>query len=117
MAPESATQPPPVEFLTPGWEPDVCLRLFDQEFYVHSAALKLKTVFFRKCLDSPEKAATSGTGRFKYEWITKIDADDTCQLVCAANPPVWQYRPHAIAYVAELTTTRLRKLWMRSMEI
>jgi hypothetical protein len=76
----------------------VRLCLFDQEFHVHSAALKLKSVFFRKFLDLPDKAGTGGGGRFKYEWITKVDAGGTWQLVCAATPPVWQYQPHTTAY-------------------
>lgn len=98
----------PIVFSQPGLKPDTRLTVFDQEFHVHSIILKLKSAFFRKFLDSPDKALTNetiantGSGQvpttssvapasapnstsetitgwkgveFKYDWISKVDAD------------------------------------------
>ena len=56
---------------------DVRLRCFDTEFHVHSVILKLYSAFFAKFLDSPDKAhpQTVPVGRFKYEWVSKVDDD------------------------------------------
>jgi hypothetical protein len=48
--------PSPVVFQSPGLQPDVRLTVFDKEFHVHSVLLKLHSAFFRKFLDSPDKA-------------------------------------------------------------
>ncbi|PVH87079.1 hypothetical protein DL98DRAFT_355713, partial [Cadophora sp. DSE1049] len=82
-------------FTTPGYQPNVRLVVFDQEFHVHSILLKLHSAYFRKFLDSPDKApkvanivpasaAAAGgpmpaetsrislnglSGSFKYHWI------------------------------------------------
>lgn len=92
----------PIVFSTPGYQPDVRLVVFDQEFHVHSILLKLHSAYFRKFLDSPDKApkvtnavsagATEGIGSttadssrislkgpqgsYKYHWVSKIDGDD-----------------------------------------
>ncbi|TVY46253.1 hypothetical protein LOCC1_G004348 [Lachnellula occidentalis] len=81
-------QAPPIIFTRPGLVPDVCLKVFHQPFHLHSAALKLKSVFFCKFLDSPDKLASSGhsAALFKYDWVTKIDEDGTWQLVCSSAP-------------------------------
>ncbi|CZR55437.1 uncharacterized protein PAC_05325 [Phialocephala subalpina] len=74
----------PIAFPCAGQSPDVRLIVFKQEFHVHSTLLKLNTAFFRKFLDSPEKAVNdpNGSGEvalvgpmstFTYEWVTKID--------------------------------------------
>ncbi|TVY85651.1 hypothetical protein LAWI1_G008232, partial [Lachnellula willkommii] len=67
------------------------LVVFDQEFHVHSVVLKLYSAFFRKFLDSPDKATAAAaaaaganhpsiaspqsivSSKFKYEWVTKLD--------------------------------------------
>ncbi|TVY89681.1 hypothetical protein LAWI1_G003076 [Lachnellula willkommii] len=90
--PESAgadqPQAPPIIFTRPGLVPDVSLQVFHQPFHVHSAALKLNSVFFCKFLDSPDKLASSGNSAslFKYDWVTKIDEDGTWQLVSSSAP-------------------------------
>ncbi|KAG4412199.1 hypothetical protein IFR04_014659 [Cadophora malorum] len=92
----------PIVFATPGYQPDVRLVVFDQDFHIHSILLKLRSAYFRKYLDSPDKApkvtntistgATNGDrsmsadssrislkgpqGSFKYHWVTEIDGDD-----------------------------------------
>jgi hypothetical protein len=93
----------PIIFQSPGLKPDVSLKVFDVEFYVHSIVLKLHSAFFRKFLYSANKAASRSTnsaanfdasgsasdgttppeasatrpsmvfGAFKYKWVTKID--------------------------------------------
>lgn len=60
---------PPIVIRLPGQKPDVRLAVFDQEFHVHSVLLKLNSAFFRKFLDSPDKASHSSQvlGTFKYD--------------------------------------------------
>ena len=72
-APKSA----PIIFTARGPVVDVRLRCFDTEFHVHSVILKLYSAFFAKFLDSPDKAhpQTVPVGRFKYEWVSKVDDD------------------------------------------
>ncbi|KAG4428514.1 hypothetical protein IFR05_016003 [Cadophora sp. M221] len=91
----------PVVFTTPDYQPDVHLSVFDQDFHVHSVFLKLHSAFFRKFLDSPDKAPqvtvanASASGDvstpvevsrislagpppvFKYHWVTEIDGDNS----------------------------------------
>ncbi|TVY18351.1 hypothetical protein LARI1_G004430 [Lachnellula arida] len=83
----AASPPSPIVFQSPGLQPDVRLVVFDQEFHVHSVVLKLYSAFFRKFLDSPDKATAAAGARhsstallesitpskFKYEWVTKFD--------------------------------------------
>lgn len=68
---------PPIAFHAPGLKPDVCLKVFDQDYHVHSVLLKLHSEFFRKFLDSPDKVAlgNNSTGGFTYTLITKVDED------------------------------------------
>lgn len=72
----------PMIYQTPGYEPDVRLKIFDDlELHVHSIILKLNSAFFRKFLDSPEKQHVKSTAPFTYEWATEIDDDGTWSLV------------------------------------
>lgn len=90
----------PIVFHCPGQRPDVRLTVFNQVFHVHSTLLKLNSGFFRKFLDSPDKATPVAvidtvdsrsssairpeasriglgeTSIFKYDWVTKVDEDD-----------------------------------------
>lgn len=89
----------PIVFACVGQKPDIRLVVFDQEFHAHSTLLKLHSAFFRKFLDSTDKAvivndATATTGdsvstapdtslngsaTFKYKWTTKVDeVGDKC---------------------------------------
>jgi BTB/POZ domain len=80
---------PPIVFQAPGLKPDVCLKVFDQEFHVHSVLLKLHSEFFRKFHDSPDKAAGGGDSAsgFRYPWVTEVDeARDDWHLVAALSP-------------------------------
>ena len=87
---DDAAAPSPIVFQSPGLQPDVRLVVFDTEFHVHSIILKLYSAFFRKFLDSPDKAAAAEAAavnpsiispelimpkKFKYEWVTKLDED------------------------------------------
>ncbi|CZR55435.1 uncharacterized protein PAC_05323 [Phialocephala subalpina] len=67
----------PISFATPGLAADISLKVFDQEFLVHSALLKIHSKFFLKFLDSPDKIAakTQDLGDIQYRWITKMDND------------------------------------------
>ncbi|KAL5314613.1 hypothetical protein ACEPPN_017255 [Leptodophora sp. 'Broadleaf-Isolate-01'] len=85
---------PPIVFNTPGYQPDVRLGVFDQEFHLNSIPLELHSAFFRKFLDSPDKAAAiegnasalagpaaisraraGGHPEFAYHWVTVIDGE------------------------------------------
>jgi hypothetical protein len=69
-------QKTPIIFTLQREKPDVRIDLFDQEFHIHSLALRTHSLFFRTFLDSADKAnivpATTG---FKYEYVTKVDTD------------------------------------------
>jgi hypothetical protein len=75
-------------FQSPGLQPDVWLKFFDvAEFHVHSVILKLYSAFFRKLLDSPDKAIVQkspATG-FQYEWIMVLDKDGDWHPVSASG--------------------------------
>ncbi|TVY93029.1 hypothetical protein LAWI1_G004291, partial [Lachnellula willkommii] len=75
----------PVKFLMPNFTPDTRLRVFGQDFHVHSSYLKLHSAFFRKFLDSPEKEIVATSSGFRYEWVTKVDEDGTWSLVWAGS--------------------------------
>jgi hypothetical protein len=76
---------PPITFKIRGLDLDTKLTVFSQEFHVHSAVLKVNSIFFRTFLDSVDKenSIVSTAGKFKYEWVTKIDEDGKgWHLVC-----------------------------------
>ncbi|TVY47964.1 hypothetical protein LOCC1_G002625, partial [Lachnellula occidentalis] len=75
----------PVIFLMPDFAPNTRLRVFGQDFHVHSSYLKLHSAFFRKFLDSPEKEIDTTSSGFRYEWVTKEDKDGTWSLVWAGS--------------------------------
>ena len=59
-------------------EPDTRLKVFDQEFHVHSAVLRVESTFFRAFYDADDATPSPqgrGSGDFKYEWVTIIDDD------------------------------------------
>ncbi|TVY78168.1 hypothetical protein LSUE1_G004189 [Lachnellula suecica] len=61
-----------------GLKPDTQLEVFGQEFHVVSSALKMHSAFFAKFLDSADKMpAVAPNSKFKYNWVTKVDADGT----------------------------------------
>ncbi|KUJ24470.1 uncharacterized protein LY89DRAFT_727496 [Mollisia scopiformis] len=74
----------PVVFTARGLRLDTRLNVLRQEFHCHSAILKLKSNFFFKFMDSPDKVLNN-EGPFKYEWVSSIDDDGTWGLV-AADP-------------------------------
>ncbi|CAG8979713.1 hypothetical protein HYALB_00013403 [Hymenoscyphus albidus] len=101
----------PITFQAPGLQPDIRLKVFDDEFIAHSLMLKLYSAFFRKFLDSSDKQPNhdvqahdrSGgmdshvsNGTFKYEWVTEINDDGTWSLVAASNAS--QNNPDFSAY-------------------
>lgn len=91
---EDDSRPPPQVFRNPGLVHDTRLKICDQEFHVHSVILKLYSNYFRKFLDSPEKAtqAVSQSGSaFKYEYVAVVDEDGIWALeplasVCISEP-------------------------------
>ncbi|KAH7319452.1 hypothetical protein BKA65DRAFT_556872 [Rhexocercosporidium sp. MPI-PUGE-AT-0058] len=97
---------PPIIFNTLRYELDVRLQVFDQEFQLSSVPLKLYSAFFRKFLDSPDKATAiednasalagpdavsraraGGPHKFLYHWVTVVDGEksESWHLV-ACNP-------------------------------
>ncbi len=60
----------PISFEISGMAADVSLKVFDQEFLVHSPILKIHSAFFNKFLDSPDKSVGRGIhveGEIKYQ--------------------------------------------------
>jgi len=66
----------PRVFKAPGLIPDVRLDVFDQQFHVHSVALKLHSNFFRVFLKNSETAKDIFSA-FKYHCSTGVDDDGT----------------------------------------
>jgi hypothetical protein len=64
-----------VEFTLSGLTLDTSLKVFRTEFIVHSMCLKTHSSFFRKFLDSPDKMPAPVYARFRYEYVTVVDAD------------------------------------------
>lgn len=67
-------------FIAPGLKPDVRITVFNQQYQVHSVALKYHSAFFRKFLDSPEKQRIPGAREFKYEYVAVVDRDGSWAL-------------------------------------
>jgi len=83
------SQAPPMISEIQGMPPDMSLQVFHQTFHAHSAALKLKSTFFRKFLDSEEKALRPRPqGKFTYEWVTEVDEDGSWHLISSSSPTV-----------------------------
>lgn len=78
---------PPIVFNFADHDVDVRFKVFDDlEFHVHSVVLRMYSAFFRRFLDSPDKdGRDENTGKFKYEWATKYDADGSWSLVDARS--------------------------------
>ncbi|PVH87081.1 hypothetical protein DL98DRAFT_581811 [Cadophora sp. DSE1049] len=84
MANLDETTPKPIVFNARGLEVVTRLIVFDTVFHVSSTILKMHSQYFYKFLDSTDKAAGTGHGGFKYDWVTKIvDDGKDWQLVCA----------------------------------
>jgi hypothetical protein len=49
------------------------MRVFNEDFYVHSDVLKLHSMFFRKFMDSPDKVVPVYTDPIKYDYKAAID--------------------------------------------
>jgi len=73
----------PIVFKFPGLELDTRLKVFDQEFHVHSAILRLYSTFFRTFLDSPDKTPAPASALFRYEYVSVVDDDGTWGLEVA----------------------------------
>ncbi|TVY89682.1 hypothetical protein LAWI1_G003079, partial [Lachnellula willkommii] len=77
----------PMTYSLPDTPPDVHLRVFYQDFYVHSSILKKHSAFFRAFLDSSDKAlsGTSPNTKYKYDWTSHVDKDGTWALICSTK--------------------------------
>jgi hypothetical protein len=79
----------PIAFKLPGLKPDICLKVFDQEYHADSILIKLHSAFFRTFLDSPDKIVSTDAAEanpprgFQYEWATKVDEGGSWQLIAA----------------------------------
>lgn len=74
LAREESTSPL-IIFKSPGLQPDLRIKVFDSEFHVHSAVLRLRSAFFRRFLDSPDKIPAPAGAKFQYEYISVVDDD------------------------------------------
>ena len=74
MADQNIAALPPVVFKWPGLSPDICLKVFYQEYHVRSVLLKLHSAFFRAFLDSPDKQSSEKAlaHGFQYEGVTEV---------------------------------------------
>lgn len=88
MTQTTMAQPEIITLTARGLIADVRLHALDlAEFHVHSVILKMQSNFFFKFLDSVDNSTATG-GRFKYEWITKVDDDGSWSLVAAKDGKV-----------------------------
>ncbi|KAH6723081.1 hypothetical protein BKA61DRAFT_5312 [Leptodontidium sp. MPI-SDFR-AT-0119] len=75
VEPETDVNPNAIVFISPGSEPDVRFRVFDDEYHLHSTVLKYHSRFFRQFLDSPDKPAGPASKSFCYEYVSFFDKD------------------------------------------
>jgi len=71
---------PPIKFTVPGGDPDASIKIFHQEFQVHSKALTRKSTVLRRELAFAKSAPTRRGNRLTYEWVTTINADGSWYL-------------------------------------
>jgi hypothetical protein len=66
----------PIVFGIPGEGVDTSITVFEQVYHVSSMALKMHTMYFQKFLDPSNGAGNKFlSGRFKYNWFTKVEED------------------------------------------
>ncbi|QSZ36384.1 hypothetical protein DSL72_006260 [Monilinia vaccinii-corymbosi] len=65
----------PIIFQRPGFEIDVRLNVFGQEYLVHSIVLRLQSAYFRTFLDSADKVPAVKSSLFRYDYISVVDND------------------------------------------
>jgi hypothetical protein len=63
-----------IVFAASGLKPDVRIKVFEQEFHVHSVVLKLHSAFFRKLIDIEDRVS-SYSETFRYDYISCVDVD------------------------------------------
>jgi hypothetical protein len=73
-----------IVFAASGLKPDVRIKVFDQEFHVHSVVLKLHSAFFRRFLDVEDRAS-SYSKTFRYDYISCVDVDGGWGLEAATE--------------------------------
>jgi hypothetical protein len=62
----------PIVFAASGLKPDVRIKVFEQEFHVHSVVLRLHSAFFRKLIDVEDRVS-SYSETFRYDYISCVD--------------------------------------------
>lgn len=65
----------PIIYAAPGIELDTRLNVFGLILHVHSNLLRLHSSYFRKFLDSPDKAPPSNSTIWKYDYVSAVDED------------------------------------------
>ncbi|KAJ8065884.1 hypothetical protein OCU04_004985 [Sclerotinia nivalis] len=65
----------PIILQHPGFENDIRLEVFGQEYHAHSILLKLHSAYFRKFLDSADKVSAVKTSLFRYDYVSVVDED------------------------------------------
>lgn len=67
----------PIIFKSAGLNPDIYIKVFDQEFHVNSIVLKANCAFFRTFLEPSGGMLPKSTNPlFTSEWFTKVDGDE-----------------------------------------
>lgn len=70
----------PIILQHPGFENDIRLNVFGQEYHAHPIILKLNSAYFRKFLDSADKVPAVKRSLFSYDYVTVVDADGEWSL-------------------------------------
>jgi hypothetical protein len=82
-----------IVFAASGLKADVRIKVFEQEFHVHSVVLKLHSAFFRKFIDVEDRVS-SYSEIFRYDYISCVDVDggwglevatEVCRVVIVSN--------------------------------
>ncbi|CAG8979715.1 hypothetical protein HYALB_00013405 [Hymenoscyphus albidus] len=88
--------------------PDMKIKVFEAEFHVHSAMIKLYSGYFRKFLDPSNKPPRPELpqGSFKYEWITVVDEGGAGW--CLEDSSAY---PNGIPDLSTFTGDKHRQIW------
>ncbi|APA09303.1 predicted protein [Sclerotinia sclerotiorum 1980 UF-70] len=77
----------PIILQHPGFENDIRLNVFGQEYHAHPIILKLNSAYFRKFLDSADKVPAVKRSLFSYDYVTVVDADGEWSLEAVKSSP------------------------------
>ncbi|KAI9052910.1 hypothetical protein LZ554_003182 [Drepanopeziza brunnea f. sp. 'monogermtubi'] len=103
----------PVTFFSSDLIPDVRLMVFNKEYHVHSAVLRVKSGYFRASFDSQAIGPGPLPAQFLYDYISVFDEEGTdwsLQLVNRDSPTPEPYTGPAIGFREKSEATAFFKL-------